>query len=387
MGKVSLQKRVVLEINKAYSWLISRAVSAYLSRKELGKIIKVSRLELAKSDNEKEWKSKWGVLSRHLNANYYRVYSQYIGKDINIVPDDLCHNVIEPLLNPVDRRGALDDKCLFDNVLSRRFSEYVTPKTILRSMDGLFLGENYERVGNLAGCLAQTTCDRLIAKPSLDSSSGKGVLFFERNGGVFKVVDSAEDLTEELLRKQMPPNFIMQECLLQSEFMTKLCPTSVNTIRVAVYRSVVTNEVVVLNSIMRIGNNGALVDNAHAGGCFIGVSPDGNLGKYLCNQYGQRFTTFNGIDFAGSDFCVPHFDQVLEFSKKVGECVSHLRLLQLDVAIDKDNIPVLIEYNIRGFAPWLYQFTTGSAFGDYTDEIIDYCQQHKQDASRVVVSF
>lgn len=183
MKKPSLQKRVILKINRAYSWLLSRAVSIYLSRKELGKIVKVSKLKLEKSDNEKEWKRKWGVLSRHLNLNYYRVFSQYIGEDINIVPDDLCHNMIEPILNPVNQRGALDDKCLFDNVLSGRFARYVTPNTILRSIDGLFLNKDYGRVENLTECLAQTKCDRLIAKPSLDSNSGRGILFFERAGG------------------------------------------------------------------------------------------------------------------------------------------------------------------------------------------------------------
>lgn len=201
------------------------------------------------------------------------------------------------------------------------------------------------------------------------------------------VADSENELTEELLRKVMPSNFIIQECLQQSEFMARLCPTSVNTIRVAVYKSVVSNEVVVLNCILRIGNNGALVDNAHAGGCFIGVDSDGCLGKYLCNQYGERFTVFNGIDFAGGDFHIPRFDRVLEFSRNIGECVPHLRLLQLDVAIDKEDKPVLIEYNIHGFAPWVYQFAIGPAFGGYTDEIIDYCRLHKQEASRVIVSF
>lgn len=55
--------------------------------------------------------------------------------------------------------------------------------------------------------------------------------------------------------------------------------------------------------------------------------------------------------------------------------------------LDESNEPVLIEYNIRAFSVWLFQFTNGSGFGKYTDEIIEYCIEHKREATRISVIF
>lgn len=200
-------------------------------------------------------------------------------------------------------------------------------------------------------------------------------------------IENKTVLTRQFLDDNIGSNYTVQQCLEQSPFMSHFCSTAVNTIRVAMYKSEKTNEVNVLNSIMRIGSNGSYVDNAHAGGCFIGVYPDGKLGKYLCNQHGERFTVFNGIDFAKTDFVIPDIEKIWEFSRKVTSCIPHMRLVQLDIAVDKDGNPRLIEYNIRAFSPWLYQFTTGPAFGKYTEEIINYCLERQSDASRVMVSF
>lgn len=55
--------------------------------------------------------------------------------------------------------------------------------------------------------------------------------------------------------------------------------------------------------------------------------------------------------------------------------------------IDYLGNPRLIEYNISAFSTWLFQFTTGAAFGDYTDEVIEYCVKHKEEATRIYVTF
>ena len=93
------------------------------------------------------------------------------------------------------------------------------------------------------------------------------------------------------------------------------------------------------------------------------------------------------IDFEKNDFIIPDIDKVWDFAKEVTKAIPHMRLFQLDIAIDKDNNPRLIEYNVRAFSPWLYQFTTGPALGDCTDEILQYCIAHKKEATRIDVSF
>ena len=379
---------MILAVNKVYNSLLSIIISQFLSKKELDTRIKVSGLRCVPMKGEKLWKKRWESLSKRINKDYYRFFSQYIGESQDIVPDDICHNVIETILNPHAFRGAVDDKNIFDILMAARFKAPVTPVTLMRSIDGSLMDGAYNIISDVDDYLKGLLQDRIIAKPTFDSSSGQGVMLFERNkNGKYEDKNNHLPLTCDVLIMNVGRNYVLQECLEQSDFMSDFCSTAVNTIRVATYRSVETNEVHVLNSIMRIANNGSYVDNAHAGGCFIGVYKDGSLGKYLCNQYGEKITIFNGIDFEHTDFKVPNIEEVWNFSKKVASCVPHMRLLQLDVAIDKEGTPRLIEYNLRAFSPWLYQFTTGPAFGQFTEEIVEYCKKHRKEANRVVVSF
>ncbi|MDT3387132.1 MAG: hypothetical protein LIR46_05130 [Bacteroidota bacterium] len=364
------------------------AISRYLSKNELGKIIKVSKLSLRHLPSEKRWISKWGRLSSSLNRDYYRVYSHYIGEDEDIVPDDLCHNIVEHILNPNSLRALSEDKNLFDLFLSTGFDSFVTPATVLRCMDGVYLDRDYKTINDIDSYIKEIASERLVIKPSIGSSSGRGIIFFTKaDCGRFVQRGESGVLSGQYIRDNLPNNFVIQEYLDQSSFMSSFCPTSINTLRIATYRSVKTNEPDVLNCLMRIGSKGSLVDNAHAGGSFVGVSSEGKLGNYLCNQYGEKITCFNGIDFENNTFVIPGFEEIKEFAKQVALCVPHMRLLQLDIAIDKNNRPRLIEYNISGFAPWVYQFTIGPAFGKYTDEIINYCVGHKEEATRIVVTF
>lgn len=230
---------------------------------------------------------------------------------------------------------------------------------------------------------------RVIVKPTLDSSSGRGIRFFHKSpDGRMLDEESGDELTQHLLESYYPEkNFIIQETFKQSAFMSQFNPTSVNTLRIQVYKSVQDNQAYVPNIVMRMGGKGALVDNAHAGGAFVGVEQNGKLQRFVCNQYGQKSPVFNDIDFAHSDFTVPNFDAIISFAKEVGWRLHHARLIALDVVLDEENRPKLIEYNIGGFGLWIFQFTTGPAFGPWTDEIIEYVKEHKKEATRVHVEF
>lgn len=380
-------KKVILKINRIYDWLISFGVRYLASRNELRAIIKHS----GKNCNSKrlsEWHEKWKPLGA-FNKDYYGVFSQYAGEDINIVPDDLLHNVIEPILNPKRFISAYEDKCLFDKMLWSSFGKKVTPPTYLKNIGGLFYDSDYNLLETIVvDCYIPADVDRILVKPSLDSSSGRSIAFLKRNAtGVFEDIDTKEILSKEYLDKHFKQNYVVQKVMKQSPFMNRLCKSSVNTLRMAVYRSVETGETDVINTIIRIGKDGSLVDNAHAGGMFIGVDDNGKLGKYCCNQYGEKETVFNGVDFANKDLVVPDYSKVKDFACKVGNALLHQHLIALDVMLDEYGEPVLIEYNIRAFSVWLFQFTNGVGFGKYTDEIIEYCKTHKNEATRVNVMF
>lgn len=172
-------------------------------------------------------------------------------------------------------------------------------------------------------------------------------------------------------------DFIIQECVDQSDEISKYNPTSINTIRLSVYRSVKDNKCHVTNAIMRIGGKGSYVDNAHAGGVFVGINSDGRLCDYVCDQYGNKNTVFNETDFS-KEHIIPHYEEIKQFACEISSLIPHCRLLALDIVLRKDGKPRLIEFNVApsSYSMWLFQFTVGPAFGDYTDEIIEYCSKH-----------
>lgn len=371
-------------------WLMSFIIQRFIMEKEISEIMKISKVPYFKRPMEDEWVMKWKQLSSYVNKKYYRTFSYYIGNNVNIVPDDICHNVIEPILNPKRFLSAYEDKCLFDKMLWSSFNRNITPITYIKNIGGANFDINYTPIKSIDVAINEIPLeiDRLIIKKSIDSSSGKDVVFVQRDiNGCFKDCSTGEAFSEQYLIKTFNQNYVVQKAMSQSSFMSQFCKTSVNTIRIAVYRSVRTNIPSVINAIIRIGKDGSLVDNAHAGGMFVGVDNDGVLGKYCCNQYGKTVPIFNGIDFSSTTYQIPNYESVKEFAEKVASALPHQRLLALDVMLDKDDNPVLLEYNIRAFSVWLFQFTNGAGFGEFTDEIIEYCKEHRKEATRVSVTF
>ena len=89
---------------------------------------------------------------------------------------------------------------------------------------------------------------------------------------------------------------------------------------------------------MRIGQGGSVVDNAHAGGIFIGVSEDGKLLKEAFTEYQKRYTIHpdTGVVFEGYQIpCVPQIRQV---AIKLHEQVPMFQFVSWDFTVDKEDV-------------------------------------------------
>ena len=196
--KMSNVKKILYTINRCYNYVLALGVSKIIANREVSEIMKISRISNQRCKNEEAWVRKWSALSGHVNRKYYRTFSKYIGEDINIVPDDICHNVIEPILNPIRYRSLYEDKCMFDKFLFKQFAVSVTPRTLLRNINGIYYDENYNELDKDKIDIVSMFCsfDKLIVKPSIDSSSGRNILFFDKNiDGLFVNKGSGETLS------------------------------------------------------------------------------------------------------------------------------------------------------------------------------------------------
>lgn len=348
------------------SYFDGRSFRYHSSRfKSMVEHLEIPRLKIVGGEYEK----KWSVFGR-VDKYSYRLFSRYCGFTPDIVPEDIGHRKIETVLNPLRYRAFYSDK----NTYGLYLPKTCMPVTVLRRMGGgRVLDDEFCIVEDVDRYLSEFRYKALILKPSVDSCSGRGVIKFIFKEGYW-VEDKGDAVLSEKYLMSYGSDFILQEALRQHPYISSFCPTSVNTLRVSVYRSVTDEQIHVLGALMRVGKNGAIADNAHAGGRFVGVDvKTGALGNYVCDQYGNKETEWNGVDYASVRHRIPYWDDVIEFSKFVGRQNRHMRLLALDIALDSEGHPCLIEYNCEGFSYWLFMFTGQTPFGEYTDEIIDYC--------------
>lgn len=331
------------------------------------KIKKLNNFNSLKVKGEDEWYLRWKALDTKVNVDSYRIFSSYIGNDFDICPLESCAIYIEPSLNSGEYAYYYEDKNVFDAL----FDFGTLPNTIFRCINGIYLNDKYNVIDVSVLDKILINHSRVIVKPSVGGESGRGIELFNKSEQGWFNLDNKE-LTIPYLENTYKGNFIVQEVVKQSAYMSIFNKSSVNTIRIMTYRSVKTDQIVIPNAILRIGSLGSYVDNAHSGGRFIGVTEDGVLGKYTCDYLGSKQAIFNGIDFSTENFIIPNYDKVRKFAIEVAEKIPHMRLLALDILLDENNLPKLIEFNSTGFSAWLFQFTNSSAFGEWTDEVLEY---------------
>lgn len=354
---ISIAKKIIVRI------LSSRRRTNYI--KDYKECIAINP-ELGKpAEGEKEWLNKWRKYDRKVSLLSYRIFSRYIGPDINILPMEVCVNILEPVLTPGYLAAFYNDK----NSFGLLYRQDEMPITYIRNIRGAYYDANYNPIsGNLTDLIH---AENVIIKPSTDSS-GRGVALFTQQDGVYKD-KYGNILSRHFLDAEYKSDFLVQERFVQSDYMAQFNPSSVNTIRISTFKNPTTGEVHYLRGIVRIGGAGSIVDNAHSGGRFIGIDDNGVFGKYVCDQVGRTSPTHGNIDFSTHEYKVPNFEQVKAFALEISKRFIHHNLLALDIVLNKDNTPKMLEINVQGFSAWLFQFTSGTAFREYTDSVVEYC--------------
>ena len=342
-----------------------RMFAGYFSKiKRLNSDIKIP----SNTARQKAWLKKWEVFGEKPNLLGYQVFSHFMGENVNFVPNEIARTFIEPVLTPNEFQPFYNDKNSFNLFLDEQW----LPKTYYRSMNGRLYNGEYKSVAR-GDFLCFKNVEKVVVKPSRDMG-GKGVTLFCKKDGSF-IDGDGHVLSLDYLEKFYGTNYLIQECLRQHPFMVQFNPTSINTLRIATYRDVKSGDIVVLGAVLRMGGKGSFVDNACSGGSFVFVDENGRLGKKVCNEYGQMTSIHNDIDFENNEFIVPNYDKIRSFVIRVAERMPHMSLFANDVVLDEGGNPKLIEVNTIQFSYWFYQFNAKPVFGEYTDDLITYCQK------------
>ena len=286
---------------------------------------------------------------------WYQIYCDREKKiDPRYMPDDLYYGDLIPYFSNMQFRRFAEDKCYHD----MWFHDLNRPETICKNVAGVFY-DGQKNIKNREKAVALCIQHRgeLIIKPSIDSGEGRLISFFDPQRDS---VDKVQKLIDDL-----KANYIVQGVVKQHPILEKMNPSSLNTIRVVSF--FFEGEVYILSIILRMGAKNARVDNIGAGGFACQIHEDGRLYEFGVNRKAEWVKeNAYGIKFA--DVTIPFVDKIIEIIKNKHKQLAHFKIIGWDFAIDKDENPVFIEYNL---CPGQNQITCGPTFGDLTERVLD----------------
>ena len=173
----------------------------------------------------------------------------------------------------------------------------------------------------------------IICKP-IDGSSGQGIL---------KCTPQEYADPKALYEKLKAAGIgIVEDKVIQHEAIAALCPTSVNTIRVATLLG--DKKEGIVYAYIRIGN-GKVMDNVDCGGMAARI--DLESGKLLTVGADKAGNTFTKHPMTGTDiigFTIPYWEEAKAMCMEAARKVPQMRFIAWDVAITEDG-PTFIEGN------------------------------------------
>lgn len=231
-----------------------------------------------------------------------------------------------------------DDKFVFGTYLNA-ILPFSTPKIYKYFIGGVNLNKNNCFEGIEEG-LKELADGKYVCKPTL-GQCGRDIFLVEITDGNFKFNNgkNINDLKDAL--KKEP--YIIQEFVVQHDAMKKLNASSVNTIRIVTTKF--NSNVHLFVAVLRIGVTDSLMDNAAAGGTYVGIdSKTGKLLKYgyYHNRPMELKHPISNVVYEG--YQIPFWNETVEMVKKLHLYFRKYPSIGWDVAITK-NGPQIIENN------------------------------------------
>lgn len=381
MIKSTNMKKIKWHIKKVVKTLIFQFIIFYnkyaLYRNILSKRRALEAQIYIDKSNKKKYIDRWLKLGSRPLMIWYKTYKSVTGiDDPSYIPETDYYHKVELILNRKPLFYAYADKNNYHNIINNT----LLPDVYLRNMDGVFYNRGYEVINSPINIFDHIPIDkeRLIIKKTIGSCSGKSIQLFSKVNGKW-INKSENELTTSYLDRNYTKDYILQELIVQHPFYKRFNETSVNTIRLFTYRSVRNNKIICLQALLRIGRNGAVVDNVNSGGICCGIDENGVLREYGLNKHGVKIFKFNNIVFKEVGMLLG-FNEIKNIAEKIGLRFYYHRLLGFDFCIDENNNVKLIEVNLNDIGI-RHQLLTGPLFREYTDEIIEYCSGNRKTIS------
>lgn len=240
-----------------------------------------------------------------------------------------------------------------------------TPTNIVSCSNGSLIDSNGNSITNNDLFQILSNAGNVFLKPSVGTSSGEGCKIANFVHGI----DVISNQSLENVIASLKEDYCIQEVVECHESLRRIYGKCVNTFRVITYRW--NNKIYSMPVILRIGQGGAIVDNAHAGGMFIAINEDGTLHKKAFTEFRKEFISHPDTELLFEGYKIDGFFKIIEVAKKMHSNLQKIGVVNWDLTIDEHSDPVLIEANVYGGGIWVIQMAHGCGpFGDKTEEVL-----------------
>ncbi len=247
------------------------------------------------------------------------------------------------------------------------FPDIPQPRTIIRQLSKLYYNEKYECISYEQ--MLQIICEHLTKEDGLivkinESFGGKGVFLLKKEDASYEALNS---FFEQKIKNKA---FVIQSLVKQSAFMNRLNESSVNTIRITTL--LYQGKFRCLAALLRVGGMGSFVDNWSSGGTFLGVDIEtGRCYPWAMGGDRRNITILqSGVDLEKENLVIPNFDKVKETVLRAHAWCPFIKMISWDIALDQNNMPVMIENNHAGMMQ-AHEALTGPLFGDLMKDLCD----------------
>lgn len=311
---------------------------------------------------EKSHINLWKNLRNDINLDTLRICSNISGKaNPEIVPEEVFTSDIQPILCKYqEKMQYLANKSFYD----RWYSNDIFPRCYIHNIEGSFYNRKYDTLKEeeISSLLEELEYP-VVIKPNMDSKGGANIYFPKNKHELQSIMDGKR-------------NYVVQEKIEQDEFFAKYNRHGLNTIRVDLYRSVVTNEVHYLHAAFRMGRGGKL-DNETVGGIHCFINEDGHLNDYAVDKIGDiyRYHPDTKLEFS-KEQKIPAFEEMKKLAVETTRDLFLTRLVSLDMSLDRKSRWRVIEINLYDITIQFSQLGGKPFFDPFTEEVIDYCKKH-----------
>lgn len=305
---------------------------------------------------------------RKIPFDWHRFYAAHSGVFCaQYFPEYIFNTYFERFMNPEDS---------YNEVLAdKNFLPYVAqaagvrmPRTVLSFSKGLYRDGDGRPMDRDSVPALLKGRGKLFCKPSRGSFGGKRCFCMDFGHPETDIDAALEGLGRE---------FVIQELVSCAPSIKAVYPDAVNTFRVTTYRW--KDGYYVIPAVMRIARDGAVVDNASAGGMFVAIGDDGYLRGDAITMDNQRFASHPDTHLVFDGHRIDGFEKVREAALRMHAMLPPMGVIGWDFTLDEQGRPVLIEANIMRNMFYFCQMSPGiPAFGERTAEVLQWIRKMKR---------